>query len=50
MGANVFSRHRTQRDPVRFSSQVRAPGSTQSDGARQLRNSLTQRRSLVQIQ
>ena len=51
MGANVFSRPQTQRDVARFFSQVRAPSSTQSDGGRRhLRNSLTRKRSLVQIQ
>ncbi len=34
MGANVFSRHQTQRDPARLSVQVEGPGPTQSDRAR----------------
>jgi hypothetical protein len=50
MGANVFSRPRTQHDPIRFFSQVT---SSQFDSVRRwqtLRNSLTRKRSLVQIQ
>ncbi len=50
MGANVFSRPQTQRDPVRLFSKVR---DSQFDSVRRLRtpqNSLTRKRSLVQIQ
>ena len=50
MGANVFSRPQTQRDVPRIFSQVK---SSQFDSARRwqtLRNSLTRKRSLVQIQ
>jgi hypothetical protein len=50
MRANVFSRPPTQRDVARFFSQVRR---SRFDSVRRwqtLRNSLTRKRSLVQIQ
>jgi hypothetical protein len=53
MRANAISRPRTQPDPPRNFSQVRAPRSTQSDGdglPKQAWTSLTRKRSLVQIQ
>jgi hypothetical protein len=50
MGANIFSRPQTQRDVARILSQVRG---SQLDSVRRqqtLQNSLTRKRSLVQIQ
>ena len=52
MGANVFSRPRTQRDVLRIFTQVKGSPSD-SDGDRRPEppcNSLTRKRSLVQIQ
>ena len=50
MGANVFSRLQTQRDVARMFPQVKG---SQFDSVRRwqtLQNSLTRKRSLVQIQ
>ena len=50
MGANVFSRPQTQRDVARFFPQVRGSQFDAGRRCRTLRNSLTRKRSLVQIQ
>ena len=50
MGANVFSRPQTQRDVARFFSQVEGSAFDSVRRWQTLRNSLTRKRSLVQIQ
>ena len=49
-GANMFSRRQTQSDPVRFFSQLRDSKFDSVRRLQTLRNSLTRKRSLVQIQ
>jgi hypothetical protein len=50
MGANVFSRLPTQRDVARIFSQVKGSPLDSVRRRQKLRNSLTRKRSLVQIQ
>jgi hypothetical protein len=50
MGANVFSRLQTQRDLIRLSTQVTGSPLDSGRQAQTPRNSLTRKRSLVQIQ
>ena len=50
MGANVFSRPQTQRDVARIFSQVKGSPFDSARRRQTLQNSLTRKRSLVQIQ
>jgi hypothetical protein len=50
MGANAFSSPRTQRDSLRMSAQVEGSRLDSVRSCQTLRNSLTRKRSLVQIQ